>query len=153
MKKKMLTVSNWLLTTLVGILGFSACEDGPWSGRLEYGTPYATYSIKGKVVNNTNQPIPAIQIVIDANSEGGVPIQLGVLTTDNKGEFQKEFSLSPGDITFSLKIDDVDGVANGLYKSSTQSVIAKKNELVGGSGWNQGKVEKNISVTLESDIK
>lgn len=153
MKKRMLTVSSWLLTTLVGFLGFTACL--PWEGpRMMYGTPYATYSIKGKVVNNINEPIPAIQIVIDGDNGRPGSINQVIVATDAKGEFAKVYSFTqPLDTEFTLKLEDIDGMVNGLYKSSSQKVSIKKSELNGGSGWNSGSVQKDITVTLEKDVK
>lgn len=41
---------NWILTTLLGFLGFSSCEDNgddPGNIICMYGTPTASYTIKG----------------------------------------------------------------------------------------------------------
>ena len=45
---------NWILTTLLGFLGFSSCEDNgddPGNIICMYGTPTASYTIKGKVTD------------------------------------------------------------------------------------------------------
>lgn len=68
MKKRSLTVSNWLLATIIGSLGFSSCEkpiDDPDIRQL-YGIPYAAYSIKGKVINNLQNPVLGIKVEIQA---------------------------------------------------------------------------------------
>lgn len=68
MKKRSLTVSNWLLATIIGSLGFSSCEkpiDDP-DIRQMYGIPYAAYSIKGKVINNLQNPVLGIKVEIQA---------------------------------------------------------------------------------------
>ena len=40
---------NWLLTSVLMLLGFSTCDSEP--GAAMYGTPHADFTIKGKVVN------------------------------------------------------------------------------------------------------
>ena len=51
---------NWLLTSALMLLGFSTCDSEP--GAAMYGTPHADFTIKGKVVNQENMPIPDIEI-------------------------------------------------------------------------------------------
>mgnify|MGYP000960840131 CR=1 FL=1 len=51
---------NWLLTSVLMLLGFSTCDSEP--GAAMYGTPHADFTIKGKVVNQENMPIPDIEI-------------------------------------------------------------------------------------------
>jgi len=118
-----------------------------------YGTPYATYGIKGKVVNNLNQPVPAIQVVVDSNNGLGSVFKV-TLSTDSKGEFEKiyEFIRTP-DTDLSLQFNDIDGVANGLYKPTSKIVTFKKSELTGAKGWYLGSVQKEVNVTLENDVQ
>ena len=51
---------NWLLTSVLMLLGFSTCDSEP--GAAMYGTPHADFTIKGKVINQENMPIPDIEI-------------------------------------------------------------------------------------------
>lgn len=51
---------NWILTTLLGFLGFSSCEDNgddPGNIICMYGTPTASYTIKGKVTDRRSGAI------------------------------------------------------------------------------------------------
>ena len=55
---------NWILTTLLGFLGFSSCEDNgddPGNIICMYGTPTASYTIKGKVTDQAGQALSDIQ--------------------------------------------------------------------------------------------
>lgn len=51
--------ANWLLTGLLALLGFSSCDQVSTD---MYGTPHSKFTIKGKVTNESNSPIPQIQI-------------------------------------------------------------------------------------------
>ncbi len=154
MKKKVLSVSNWLFATVIGSLGFTSCNKLPWEEpRVMYGTPYATYGIKGKVVNNLNQPVPAIQVIADSNNGWG-SVSKVTLTTDAKGEFEKTYGfVQPLDTDITLQFSDIDGDANGLYKPTSKIVSFKKSELAGAKGWNLGSVQKEVNVTLENDVQ
>lgn len=58
---------NWILTTLLGFLGFSSCEDNgddPGNIICMYGTPTASYTIKGKVTDQAGQALSDIQIIV-----------------------------------------------------------------------------------------
>lgn len=51
-KKQRLLAYNGLMSSVLALLGFAACdENGKGTMRCEYGTPYAEYEIKGKVMN------------------------------------------------------------------------------------------------------
>ena len=53
-KSNWLKVFNSLLSSLLALLGYTSCdssEDIP----VEYGTPYAKYEVKGKVVDKESQ--------------------------------------------------------------------------------------------------
>ena len=57
---------NWILTTLLGFLGFSSCEDNgddPGNIICMYGTPTASYTIKGKVTDQAGQALSDILIL------------------------------------------------------------------------------------------
>ena len=58
---------NWILTTLLGFLGFSSCEDNgddPGNIICMYGTPTASYTIKGKVTDQAGQALSDIHPVL-----------------------------------------------------------------------------------------
>ena len=66
-KNVWLRCSAWLLNSILLLLGFSSCDS---NGSEMYGTPYATYSLKGKVVDAQKQPIPDIEVKIKIGNCG-----------------------------------------------------------------------------------
>ena len=55
MKTKLQRLTHYLVATLLGLLGFSACSDEEENDMVvEYGVPSADYIIKGSV---TDRPI------------------------------------------------------------------------------------------------
>ncbi len=114
-------------------LGFSSCD----SNESEmYGTPYATYSLKGKVVDAQKQP--------DYHSP------IAPLKINASGEFAFKENLTI-DGKFRLVARDVDGTANGSFKSDSIEITMDKPS--GGDGsWFQGSASKeDIVITLQKD--
>ena len=68
MHLQLLKKANCVLASLLMLLGFS-CTDDEGEGPIicEYGTPYANFQIKGKVVDTNDNPIPNAQIRINRN--------------------------------------------------------------------------------------
>ncbi len=152
----MLTVSGWILTTLIGALGFGACTKNIDYSVDEYGCSHAKYSVKGKVVNNLDLPIPGIQIEIyySPTPQPSTLFPPSVVKTDSNGNFSKSYGLRPADINLTLKVTDIDGLLNVLYKSASQEVPMKMSELKGKSGmWYEGSVEKEVKIVLQKDDK
>ncbi len=144
-------VSAWLITTSLSILGFTSCE--PWDAPLEYGTPNANYSVKGRVTDQANNPIPNIQVTI---GKPGLPhdsyLDLKTLKTDANGQFVKSYiGEFPRDITFQLSFEDVDGPLNGEFSPKGTTVEIKTTDLKDGDKrWYLGSAEKEITVKLDN---
>ena len=80
------------------LLGFSTCDSEP--GAAMYGTPHADFTIKGKVVNQENMPIPDIEIKCLVEHHGDnrhwfdtIP----AVSTDPAGVFHCQFEEFPTD--------------------------------------------------------
>lgn len=55
-KKQWLQICNGMMSGALVLLGFTSCdENSTGTGRCEYGTPYAKYEIKGKVIRKRQQ--------------------------------------------------------------------------------------------------
>lgn len=153
MKIRYQKVSGWLITACLSVLGFSSCEILDIDRPVEYGTPNANYSVKGRVTDNSNMPIPGIQVTI---GKSGLPqdsyFDFKILTTDANGQFVKSYLREfPRDISFSLTFEDVDGPANGEFSTKQQTVEIKTTELKdGGSSWYMGSATKEITVKLDN---
>ena len=139
--------SIWLLNSILLLLGFSSCDS---EQPVAYGQPYATYSLKGKVVDAQKQPIPDIEVKIKIGYGGDYHSQTAPLKTNSSGEFSFKESFSTGG-EFRLVVRDVDGTANGSFKSDSIEITMDKPS--GGDGsWLQGSASKeDIVITLQKD--
>ena len=63
MKDLIVRISAWLLC-LIGFGSSVACSPGMVAD--EYGSPYASFEVKGKVTDQQGVPIPGIQVICDA---------------------------------------------------------------------------------------
>ena len=76
--KKLIKQANWLLAGLLTLLGFSGCHK---TDEVEYGTPFADYIVKGKVLNkSTGKPVKGIRVGYSPNPVA-IP-EYGVIGTE-----------------------------------------------------------------------
>lgn len=150
-----LSISNKILAGLLTLLGLSTTSCG---SECEYGSPYATYDIKGKVVNEKGTAIPDMQVIIpapDTDNEEDLFVYRDTLLTNSTGEFNKRLEVGSfgEDITFKIAIQDIDGEANGgLFEDTVTEVTFKKEDLKGGDGnWYAGNAKKDITITMKRD--
>lgn len=131
---------NWLLGGLLALLGFTTCD----GGADMYGCPHAKFTIKGKVINEAQIPIPQIQI---RTAYTDSPNYVDTLYTDSKGEF----IYTKDNKYISLFFTDIDGNANGgNYAPDSTSVSFKDMKLEGGDGdWYLGEATKEITIVLK----
>ena len=145
-KNVWLRCSAWLLNSILLLLGFSSCD----SNESEmYGTPYATYSLKGKVVDAQKQPIPDIEVKIKIGNGSVYYSPIAPLKTNSSGEFVFKENLTD-EGKFRLVARDADGAANGSFKSDSIDITTDKPS--GGDGWFRGTTSKeDIVITLQKD--
>ena len=145
-KNVWLRCSAWLLNSILLLLGFSSCDS---NGSEMYGTPYATYSLKGKVVDAQKQPIPDIEVKIKIGNGNVYYNQIASLKTNSSGEFSFKENLT-AEGKFRLIARDADGAANGSFKSDSIDITTDKPS--GGDGWFRGTTSKeDIVITLQKD--
>lgn len=135
---------------LLGFLGVSVIGCGvSTSCRVMYGSPYADYEIKGKVVNEKNEPIKGIVVVPNPryfeSGEYGVDeaghYDFGAVTADD-GTFY--MSGTHGGYPDSLYAVDVDSIANGGYFQTTGVKLEMTQTVVPGkddNDWYSGVFE------------
>ena len=136
---------NGLLTGILALLGFSSCDQVSTD---MYGTPHSKFTIKGKVTNESNIPIPQIQI----RSPYGEDIpHADTLYTDSKGEFKYSSTGSLRSNNIPLLLTDIDGEKNeGSYAPDSVSVSFKDADVTGGDGgWYLGEATKEITIVLK----
>jgi putative lipoprotein (rSAM/lipoprotein system) len=145
MYRPLIKSANWVLGGLLSILGFSGCDKNEKQA-LEYGVPYATYTFHGQVTNRAGEPVPDIKIEIrSAMNAAGNPVLTSV-----KGDYSAQFkAFSVED--FQVVASDIDGEANGSYRSDTVAVkVGNEDYYEKGSGnGNYGSVAREVNIALE----
>ena len=134
-------MKNKLIWLLLSLLGFTAagCEEA----RVEYGSPYATYTLKGKVTDVDGRVIPGIRV--DA---------IGRSYTDEEGTFCcTGEGMSGIPHTIEVHLGDVDGTDNGgLFADKYLPVTFEEADRVeeASGGWYDGAYEiTGFDVILE----
>ncbi len=139
---------NYLLGCLLGLLGFSC--DGIGETPDEYGTPWATYQFRGRVLDASNQPIGNLRVkAIPANDDMALYAR-DTTRTDAEGAFLIETAGFPTS-SFELIIEDTDGEANGGQFNNMSTLIQiDDSEYQEGDGrWYEGKVTREMDIHLE----
>jgi putative lipoprotein (rSAM/lipoprotein system) len=151
MYRPLIKGTNWALVGISGLLGFSGCDN---TGQEMYGVPWASYAIKGTVVNIADgKPVEGIRVDIVTNNpdgyEGHKP-ESWITTTNAKGEFKLSNTLGSDE---TLAITDIDGDKNGSFVSDTLKVDYRNAEHIGGGkGWFQGELVATVKAEI-AEIK
>jgi putative lipoprotein (rSAM/lipoprotein system) len=155
--RQLIRGTNWALSGLVSLLGFSSCgkiiDDG---GLIMYGTPYAEFVVSGKVTDAQNQGLEGICVTVP---KAGSYQQGAASYTEERGDtlYTKEggsFSYIHGgfppkdSIHIHLKFEDVSESA--CFETDSAKVTFFSSDLEGKEEWYYGKAEKTISVTLKN---
>lgn len=105
MKKKILVLSNAVLTSLLGLCG---CEDGLFGDRCLYGSPEPDDSfLFGTVLNEQDDPVVDIQVVVEGDT---------VYSSETGRFVSHRLNGNPWD-SVQVTVNDVDGEANGSYEN------------------------------------
>ena len=159
MKKRVWKVTNLLLGSIVTALGFGACSHHEIEDiRIEYGSPHATYRVKGTVTDSEGKPVNGIKAKVIADySQYGDVLGVDSVYTDKQGAFAThEFDAAAmgevGDI-FKLVLLDEDGEANGAFANDTLRLkdYPRKQyaERPKDDHWSDGSYEITVDATLK----
>ena len=161
MSRKLIKGTNWALAGLLTTIGFSSCEktkDMP----AEYGTPHASYTVKGKVTDEAGKgldsirvTIPSMELVTNTTSTfipdhpyAKVPVN-DTLYTQNDGSFECKFEQFPLDtLKLNFKFEDISD--NQRIESDSVTVAFPSSDLSGGEGWYAGEATQEITVKLKT---
>ena len=134
-------MKNKLIWMLLALLGFSAgCED---EMTAEYGCPFATYSVKGKVTDKAGAPIPGIRVSLDREYD--------YKYTDSDGRFAF-VNHNTSFVPETLRAEDVDGPENGSYRSAEIQVTFIRNPAVLSGGWYGGDyIAADVDITMQEE--
>lgn len=146
---------NALAATLLSLLGFSSCSnDAAEDGNFEllYGTPTATFQVKGKVTNESGQPVKGILVVTQHGIKDST-------YTDENGQFVSG-ELATTSVDYMLKkgklevtFEDVDGNENGgTFANDTvtsKDITDVKQTKKGDGSWYLGAYELTANKQLK----
>ena len=138
MKAKLLTRINALIATLVSLLGFTSCGNlflKYGAPVVEYGTPFASWDVSGKVSDEENNPIENAQVIVRSPKAGQIR---DTLYSDEEGLYRGSY-----EGVFPYSKDSIDIVVRdtaGVYASDSVRVAVEydKSEVADGDSWNGG---------------
>ena len=151
MKARFLTLWGKIVAAIVSVFGLYGCD----THAVDYGCPYAEFSLKGTVTDEENTPIEGIRVAVEAWSVTGNDIRKmcnETLYTDAEGKVSfvppHGYFVYPPD-SVSVKIDDVDGEANGgdFQSQVLAPEIVKTKEAEGE--WFEGGYETTFDAKLQ----
>lgn len=141
--------TNWALAGLLSLLGFGSCakDTDDRDLILEYGVPYTTYKISGKVLNQQGHPVQGIQIEGLPNQPVG-NIEKGLSTS--AGDYTTTLQGASGEKQLRLVVSDTDVQAHGAYQRDTIDITINPNDIQEpGQGWHQGTVTKTVNLVVK----
>ena len=177
MKIKILKLKDWLILSLMGLLGLSSCHSNkqiatpePESKptpkpreeiRVMYGVPTMDYRISGRVKDAKGNPVKGIAVnMLDRNinatadtiygDQGNIQryLEHNEVRTDSQGRFAIMAQELPHE-SVRLLVRDTDGKANGEYKNQLLEVPVDNVDKSSASGWYLGTFNKELNIQLE----
>lgn len=145
--KKMALIMNRIMMSVMALLGFNSCGgDSQDEISCEYGSPYATYEIKGTVTNEVGEAIADIKI--QALSEEGTHPLFEPTLTNSQGKFTISGNTFPV-ATLNVSAIDIDGEKNGNYETKDNLItITEDDRIENGKEWYSGKFSKEIAIKM-----
>ena len=143
MNKRILKLSNYVLSSLVGALGFSSCHSGDAADEdilCEYGCPFARYAITGTITDENGKPLEGKDIRVKDNIDYCVSEQ----KTDAHGAYAYERTNSPGMEKLKVVVSDPDSI----YASDSTDVEFVKTKDGEGT-WFQGEYSGKADFKLK----
>lgn len=148
MKAKVRHIYELIIGAILSLLGFSSIVG---CGRLEYGSPYATFKVNGDVkAADTGKPIEGV--VVKFFPDESIPEWYDELQSDKDGKVSESFTASPREKNIMLTFEDVDGEEHGgLFASDTLRAKDLNITFVEDkkSTWHQG----DYDITFEAKLK
>lgn len=146
MKRNIIKISALLATAISSLFSFFGCKGSSREVPLEYGTPWAEFSLKARV-SHRGKAIEGLQVeILDNRNHQQVAAKT---STNAQGEATLKTSIFPKEGYQYYRVTDVDGDKNGTWKDKIDSVWISSNDFSNPSGhWNQGMVEKSVTIEI-----
>ncbi len=141
LNNKLQSIFSRMLSALLVILGFSACNDP----MAKYGCPYAEYTIKGEVKDEVQKPIPTARVIVRSlESDSSYIYTHGsdTVNVDSTGAY-----LMHNNQNYHGKFRIVAQDAN----HQADSAEIEMNPEGGDGEWFVGSAEKNVNFTLKKN--
>ncbi|MFV0267034.1 MAG: radical SAM-associated putative lipoprotein [Draconibacterium sp.] len=143
MKNRILKSQNKIIAFLLSVLGigsagiFGGCN--PTDAPVEYGSPSATFVVKGKVTNEAEAGIKGIKVKMVNDSTA----------TDQNGQYEIDIVDFPTDREFQIQFEDIDSAANGNYEKMDTVVTFVDPVFKNPDGnWYAGETTKEFDIKL-----
>lgn len=154
MKKVVRKGWNGLLGVLLGLLGF--CGSFVVACRKEYGCPSADFRLTGDVKDAKGKGIEGIRVVFRPVADENDTWENDTLYSDANGHFEKERLKHdwPDDAqNASVKFEDMDGTANGSFKTKilTRDELSVEQGKKGDGNWYSGTFTIRANAVLEEE--
>lgn len=130
------------------MLGLTAvgCEIVPTA---EYGSPYADFEVKGKVLSSDlQQPIYGIKVTVKSM----YGFEDVTVTTDQEGRFELLGTFFPSS-SLTLEATDTDGDENGGRFAPSVIIVPLEKGSDTGDGWYEGEYHaEDVQIQMNRDI-
>ena len=141
---------SWLGTTIISLLGFTACSDKEIP-TAAYASPTADYKYMGTVTDEDGNPIKGINVVFQG-SRNSLHKEFHRVVTDENGRYSTDYiHWNTGGIS-QATYTDVDGEDNGGHfeERIIETYKMDKEKTGEGNGWYNGKFILSTEVKLEA---
>ncbi|MCD8094241.1 MAG: radical SAM-associated putative lipoprotein [Bacteroides sp.] len=144
-RRNLLILGNKVLSGALALLGFASCSSGG-EAPDEYGSPYAKYEIKGKVVDTEQEAVPDARILmrrtmVIGGDAIGFTSSADTVYTGKDGTYLYKTN-GGGTDRFRVVCED----PSGVYKADSTDVTPV---LTGGHGWYEGGSKEEVNFMLE----
>ena len=144
MKIWILKLNNHVIAKVLTLLGLGTAigeSCAMYGTPAEYGTPFGTFKVMGKVTNVDEVPVKNIRVVL----------HLDTSYTDANGNYLVKTIDFPTDQSFTIQFADIDNQQNGEYLPLDTTAEFKNPQFTGNSGsWNSGETEIELNVKLKA---
>lgn len=127
---------------LSGLTAAAACSSGVAAD--EYGTPYASYEIKGKVTDDIGNPVKGIHVSCESLSPDAA------VQTAQDGTFVISGKAFPMPAV-ELRCNDIDEDGNGGHFAEKTVTVETVHVQKGEGNWNFGSFSAEVTIRLDKE--